>query len=1051
MDGGSPEQPPRQQQRQQGQHRLRIAVLGPVRAWRDGTPVDLGPVRRQAVLVAMVLRPGLLVSHEQLLDGVWGAKPPKSGRRVLPSYVYALRKVLDAGGTGQAESVIRGGRGGYRFVGDGVRLDADDLGERAEEAQRARRAGDAATAADRFSRALDLFGGEPLAGLPGPFAQVERQRLVERRRSLQRERLDCLVVLGRSADALDELAALSAADPYDESLLALRMRALYGSERQAEALNAFQDMRERLRDELGVDPGEELRRVHEAVLRRDDAYLLGREPAARPAPAAPAPTTPAPATPATHAPTAPTTPATPAPAAPAPARRRRPVDDLPGVTGHLTGREPELAALTTPPPPASVSVVTVDGPAGVGKSALVVRAAHELRAHFPDGCLYVDLRAHSAGRRRLAPQRVLRRLLRSLGAADSEVPGDLDELTAAWRAATSSLRLLLVLDDALGTQQIRPLLPAGPGSMAIVAGRRRLAGLDADRRISLETLGPGHAVSLLRHIVGEERADREPEATRELVRLCDGLPLALRIAGTRLQTRPSWTLAYLVDRMAGDERRLGELTAGDRSMEAAFRLSYDQLTPEQQRGFRTLGLAPTVEFDPLTSAAMLGRPFRDAERILEGLVDTSLVQQPRPGRYRLHDLVRVHARRLAEAAPAEAAVARTAALRLYLDAGRITSDWGPAGFPTGPEQPAGQEQHTRPQQHTRPEQPAPAPFTGWRDAEAWLAAAGAELADVVGHAAALGEADYACWIAEALTDHLLGRGRYHECRTALKTALAHADAATDQRMPLALRSCMGMVDIYQGRYPQARTWFTEALDLSRRREDRREEARALSGLGTAELNLSQVDQAIPHITEAVELSRRYDDHWLAAMGLSVLGAIQHLQGQNAEALTCFDSAHAHAETNGRPRMLSRVLTLAADVHVGLGDYDQATTLLRRAADLVQQAGDTFLAALTLARLGSAEQGAGNLSAAIALHHQALSQHGLLSPLTEPHYDRIEMDIRCRLGRAYAAEGRVREAQEQFRLALAVPRASAHPDERAQALAGLEECEAVEGRVGEVGY
>ncbi|GAA2329153.1 AfsR/SARP family transcriptional regulator [Streptomyces cuspidosporus] len=1057
-------------------------MLGPVRAWRDGTPVDLGPVRRQAVLVAMVLRPGLLVSHEQLLDGVWGAKPPKSGRRVLPSYVYALRKALDAEGTGQAESVIRGGRGGYRFVGDGVRLDVGELGERAEEAQRARRAGDAATAADRLSRALDLFGGEPLAGLPGPFAQVERQRLVERRRSLRRGRLDCLVVLGRYADALDELAALSAADPYDESLLALRMRALYGSERQAEALNTFQDMRERLRDELGVDPGDELRRVHEAVLRRDDAYLLGREPAARPAqdtaalptpappatPATPAPTPPAAATSATPAPTPPAaaTSATPAPAAPAPARRHRPVNDLPGVTGHLTGREPELAALTTPPPPASVSVVTVDGPAGVGKSALVVRAAHELRAHFPDGCLYVDLRAHSAGRRRLAPQRVLRRLLRSLGAADSEVPGDLDELTAAWRAATSSLRLLLVMDDALGTQQIRPLLPAGPGSMVIAAGRRRLAGLDADRRISLEPLGPGHAVSLLRRIVGEERADREPEATRELVRLCDGLPLALRIAGARLQTRPSWTLAYLVDRMAGDERRLGELTAGDRSVQAAFQLSYDQLTSEQQRGFRTLGLAPTVEFDPLTSAAMLGRPSRDAERILEGLVDTSLVQQPRPGRYRLHDLVRVHARRLAEAAPAEAAVARTAALRLYLDAGRITSDWGPAGFPSGPEQsagpaqPTGQEQHTKQEQHTRPEQPvevkqpehpAPAPFTGWRDAEAWLAAAGAELADVVGHAAALGEADYACWIAEALTDHLLGRGRYHECRTALKTALAHADAATDQRMPLALRSCMGMVDIYQGRYPQARTWFTEALDLSRRREDRREEARALSGLGTAELNLGQVDRAVPHLTAAVELSRRYDDHWLAAMGLSVLGAIHHLQGQNAEALACFDSAHAHAETNGRPRMLSRVLTLAADVHVGLGDYGQATTLLRRAADLVQQAGDTFLAALTLARLGSAEQGAGNLSAAIALHHQALSQHGLLSPLTEPHYDRIEMDIRCRLGRAYAAEGRVREAQEQFRLALAVPRASAHPDERAQALAGLEECEAVEGRVGEVGY
>ncbi|MDX3226266.1 AfsR/SARP family transcriptional regulator [Streptomyces sp. ME19-01-6] len=983
MDGGTP-------QRQ----RLRIAVLGPVRAWRDGTPLELGPVRRQAVLSALVLRPGVLVTREQLLDGVWGSSPPKSGHRVLPSYVYPLRKALDeTGSEGQERSVIRSGRGGYRFVTDGVRLDVAELAERTGEAQRAKASGDLATATDGFSRALALFRGEPLAGLPGPFAQVERRRLVERQRKLQLERLECLVLLDRSGEALDDLAALSASDPYDEPLLALRMRALYGSARQAEALNAFQDMRERLRDELGVDPGEELRRVHEAVLRRDDAYLLGREAVRRPA--AP-PTQPRP--------------------------HRVAVNELPGDAGHLVGRKPELALLTTPSPPESVAVVTVDGPAGVGKTALVVRAAHGLRAHYPDGCLFVDLRAHSTGgRQKLSPQRVLRRLLRSLGAADSEVPNDLDELTAAWRAATSSLRLLLVLDDALGTRQIRPLLPAGPGSLVLVAGRRRLPGLDADRRVTLEPLETGAAVSLLRHIVGEERADREPEATHELARLCDGLPLALRIAGTRLQTRPAWTLTYLVDRMAGDEHRLGELTAGDRSVEAAFRLSYDQLTPEQQRGFRTLGVAPTVEFDPLLAAAMLRRPSGEAERALESLVDTSLLQQPRPGRYRLHDLVRVHARRLAETAPAEAAAARTAALRLFLDAGRITSDWGPGGFPTGP-------------------QPAEAAFTGWKDAEAWLDAASAELADVVGHAAALGEADYACWIAEALTDHFLGRGRSHECRTAVEIALAHADRATDRRMPAALRNCMGIIDVYQGRYPQAHAWFTEALALSRRHADQREEARALSGLGAADLNMGRADQAIPRLTTAVDLSRQLDDHWLAAMGLCFLGAIHHAQGQNEEALICFDGAHTHAETNGRPRMLSRVLTLAADVHIGLGDHGEATVLLRRAADLVEQAGDTFLHILTLARLGTAEQGAGNLSGAIALQHRALSRLQGLDPLTEPHYDRIEMDIRCRLGRAYAAAGRVHEAREQFRMALDVPGASAHPGERAQAEEGLRDCE-----------
>ncbi|PIB11258.1 hypothetical protein B1C81_05430 [Streptomyces sp. HG99] len=176
-------------------------MLGPVRAWRDSTPLDLGPVRRQAVLAALALRPGFLVSHEQLLDGVWGAQPPKSGRSVLPSYVYTLRQTFDAPGTGPTDSVIRGERGGYRLVVDGLQLDVADLAEQVDGAQRAKASGDPATAMDRLSGALALFDGEPLAGLPGPFADVERQRLLERLRTVRVERLECLVLLGRFADA----------------------------------------------------------------------------------------------------------------------------------------------------------------------------------------------------------------------------------------------------------------------------------------------------------------------------------------------------------------------------------------------------------------------------------------------------------------------------------------------------------------------------------------------------------------------------------------------------------------------------------------------------------------------------------------------------------------------------------------------------------------------------------------------------------------------------------------------------------------------------------
>lgn len=488
--------------------------------------------------------------------------------------------------------------------------------------------------------------------------------------------------------------------------------------------------------------------------------------------------------------------------------------------------------------------------------------------------------------------------------------------------------------------------------------------MDADRRVTLEPLDSGDAVSLLAHIIGEERAGREPEATQQLVGLCDGLPLALRIAGSRLQNRSTWTVGYLAGRMAGDEHRLGELSVGDRSVEAAFSLSYEHLAPEQQRVFRALGLAPTVEFDVLTAAAMLHGPSHATEQILESLVDTSLLQQPRPGRYRLHDLVRMHARHLAEAAPAEAAAARTAALRLHLDAARIASDWGSRGFPTGP-------------------QPDGTPFTTWQEAEAWLDAAGGELADVVGHAAALGEADYACWIAEALVDYFVRQGRYHECQTALEIALDHVDGATDERMALALRNCLGYTAVHQRRYAQARTCFTEALDLGRRRPYPCEEARTHAGLGALDLSVGEGDRAIRHVTAAVDLAKRLRRDWVASMALVILGLAHYFGRRNEEALACFADAYAHAETDGRPRMLGRPLSCAADVHLRLGHYGEAKSSLREAVHLVEQAGDTFLCARSLTRLGTAEQGEGNLSAAMALHHQALVQLQLLSPSPNP--------------------------------------------------------------------
>ncbi|MFE3599707.1 BTAD domain-containing putative transcriptional regulator [Streptomyces sp. NPDC059142] len=989
---------------------LRIDLLGALSAYRGGRQLDLGPVRRQAVLAALALRAGSRVSHEELLDDVWGESPPVTGVRVLPSHVYSLRQVLDTPGTAARSSVIRSGKGWYRFNTENVRLDTDELTACSGRAKSARASAGPADALPLFDEALGLYGRQPLAGLPGRCAGSVRRNLEEQRRSLRKGRLECLFLIGRSTDALEELAELTQSSPWDEGLLALRIRALYADGRQAEALDAFHELRGRLREEHGTEPGDELRHLYEAVLRQADTVLLPPVVTVTPDADLDPPTELDPSRAAIPAPAP-----APAPAsAPAPA----PVNELPGDVGPLVGRQEELGLLTGQNFSEGVTVMAVDGTPGMGKSRLIVQAARRLVPGHPAGCLFLDLRAHATGGP-LSSRRALARLLRTLGSDGTRIGDDEDELITAWRAATSGLRLLLVLDDAVDARQVLPLLPSGPGSTVIVSSRRRLAGLDATRRISLEPLPDDDGLRLFGSLVGRDRVEHEPDAACALVRLCDGLPLALRILGARLQTRPEWSLAHMVGRMTGDENRLKELNADDRSVAAAFQLSYEHLPPRQQDVFRALGLAPTVEFDPLTPAAMLELPAIEAGRALERLVDAGLLRQPRPGRYRLHDLVRAHARRLATAVPGTSRADGAAALRLYLDAARMASEWGPQAFADAC--PAEE-----------------AVFTDWRSAADWLDEAGGEVVDVVGHALALGRSDLACRIAEALTDYLTSRGRYHDARTILGIALESASDCGDRRMTAALRNCMGLAELFSFRTEEARIWFEKAADVSRRLGDDRELARSTTGLGTAALQSGDIRAADAHTTAALKAISP-DDDWGAFAVHASLGFVRIAQERHEDALACFRAAHARACRVGRPRMLSRTLTCMADAHLLLARPHEATPLLREAAALAADAKDLLLEALTLARLGTAVHEEGDPATATDHLGEALAAQRSLLPENEPHRDRLEMDIRCRLGRAHLTAGCPDQARRQFQAALNVPRAFAYDLERGQAAQGLQAC------------
>ncbi|MGW6906006.1 AfsR/SARP family transcriptional regulator [Streptomyces sp. NPDC054940] len=904
--------------------------------------MELGPVREQALLAALLLRPGRTVSRQQLLDGVWGADPPGTGDKVIPVYVHRLRRRLDPHGNGErsAESVIDTVRGGYRFAPASAEVDLKRCEEITAEGRAARDSGDLDAAVDAWSRALGLFHGEPLTGIPGPFAEGERLRLVEWRLVLVQDKVDCQLGLGRHAEAVGELFSLTTTHPHNEALAALLMRALHAGNRQADALDVYAAMRRRLVDEQGVEPGAELRRVHEAVLRGDDAFLLGstavregrtvrQSPAAR------------------H----PATGQLDEPEQPGQARQQRRIrQELPVEIGHFTGRGRELDLLVAPADTHAVTVRAVDGMAGVGKTALVVRAARALRDRYPDGCLFVELHGHREDRDTAGRHRVLRRLLRAVGAGEGEGSEDLDESAASWRAATASLRLLLVLDDAARAEQVRPLIPAGPGSMVMVTSRRRLTGLDADRRVSLSPLDIDEAAGLLTRIVGGDGSDRERIAVRELAALCDRLPLALRIVGARIQDRPLWEVEALLARLADDERRLDELAVEDRSVEAAFQISYDRLPAAEQRAFRALGQSPTVRLDRLTLAALLDRTPPDAERRLESLADASLVQRVTADRYRLHDLAAVYARRVAAASPEEVAADRSGVFRLYVTAARCASDWG-ASFPTGPQ--------------------GIGPFTDWEEATAWLDAAGGELIDVVGQAIAVGRLDDACWIAEGLVDYLTRQGRFHECRTALETVLPLVDRATDRRMVSALRTSLGIMYGLQGRYQQARTWFTEALDISRRAGDPHEQARAAAGFGTFANLEGRIAESMTHFAEVARLMGTFaHDGWLTGSVMTRVGDIHHQLGEYEKAYDRYLDAIALAEKTGSPRLLGKTLLRLGGLQLDLDRPAEAAGTLGKAEDLARRLGDVPLYAAVLGRLAAAEADLGNPRAAAELRRRS---------------------------------------------------------------------------------
>ncbi|MGW8555471.1 BTAD domain-containing putative transcriptional regulator [Streptomyces tubercidicus] len=659
--------------------RLRFQVLGPVRAWTGDHPVDLGPPQQRAVLAVLLLHAGRPVSVPQLVDALWDEWPPPRAVGTVRTYISRLRGLLEPDRLPRRDGqLLVSSGGGYALRVPGEALDAAGFEERLGTARRMRGAGDTAGAYEQLRGALALAEGVPLAGLPGPYAQRQRDRLTELHVTAQEELFNCGVELGGHADPLGDsiagLRAFAAEHPLRERSQALLMLALHRAGRQAEALAVYAATCRTLDTELGTEPGPELRACYEEL--REGAMGHGSASAAG-AGRGTGPTTGSGSGSGTGPGSGPTRDH---------ARPSRPARDpedfggpspvpaqLPPDVADFTGRTKAVAHLATTLRGADCArapvVATLSGLGGVGKTALALHVAHSVRARFPDGQLYADLQG--TGRAPADSGAVLRHFLRALGVAESAVPDGLAQKAALYRSLLADRRILVLLDNARDGAQVRPLLPGVPGCAVLVTSRTRTLALPGADQVDVEVMDEAEALELFGAVVGAERAAAEPEAARQLVAACGGLPLAVRIAAVRLASRPGRTTAGLVARLS-EERRLDELRVGDLAVEATFREGYEALDPGLAHAFRALALGGMPTFCRAAAAALLDTTDDEAEAAVETLVDAGLLEAHGDDRYRYHDLVGLFARRLGEHhdSPEE----RAAAQRRFFDHARRHGD-----------------------------------------------------------------------------------------------------------------------------------------------------------------------------------------------------------------------------------------------------------------------------------------------------------------------------------------------------------------------------------------
>ncbi|MFF3085218.1 BTAD domain-containing putative transcriptional regulator [Streptomyces nojiriensis] len=946
-------------------------MLGPLVVY-DGTGLTpVAGLKVRVLLAALLLQANRVVPKDALKEAMWGERLPSSAEASFANHATRLRRILSATGDKRLLTVAPG----YQLLVRDGELDVEVFEARAHAAGLAHRAGDWRAVRAESEAALGLWRGEPLADLV-PFsehrtASLRVHRLDEARLQVREWAFDADLHLGRHREICAELTALAAENPLRETLHRQLMLALHRSGRQADAFEVFHALRRSLVDELGTEPGADVHQAYQELLDRDQG------PEQTPAPSVRSPS---------HG--------------PGPRQEGAAVSppyQLPASLAEFTGRQAETAAvlelLRRPVPrpaegdggrasggeghrtaAASLRPVVISGMGGIGKTALAVHVARLVRDEFPDGVLYADLRGFSSGGARSAHD-LLARFLADLGVRPDALPDDTDDRAALFRAAVEGRRILLVLDNARDATQVAPLLPPdGPGA-ALITSRHLLAEVPGVMMVPLGPLGPDEQLTLLSRLCGADRITDEPAALADILTACGGLPLALRIVGGRLASRPSWPLALLAERLTPHRGRLQALAMGSVAVRHTFDMSYlamrasgNDLEREAARAFRLLGLWQCHAVTTRSAAALLGATEHDAAAALELLVDANLVHSPEPDAYALHDLLGEYAAQRA-AEDVTAAEQESAVLRLLT--------WYARALATACAVASHETQSPPPL--AGPQDPALPVFAEEADALVWTKRELPAIREAITRAGVLGRSDIAWRLAVGLFGYATTHwwtGEWDACLgQAMDIAMAHDDTLGRAWLHRRIAVAHGMAD----RNEQCLEHLNTSLGFFTDAGDELAQASILGNLASLYVQIGDAERGLAHAERSYELYRNVGSAASEALALSRIADAQEMRGEHALAAAYYQKVIEALREQRHGVFLATSLTKLGDIHRQLGRREAALEAQTEALAIRRRMNDLGGTADCLAFMARTHHQFGEWAAARACWEQCLDlglRHGM---------------------------------------------------------------------------